>query len=386
MQNQQWAVLTAETIMSKSNSEGYHPELKARWAYVPGMTLLSLLRVWELTEDEKFYDYARKHFDLFIEDDGSIRGYVMEEYNLDQINEGKILFPLFQRTGEERYAKAAHLLATQLKGHPRTTEGGFWHKKIYPFQMWLDGLYMSSPFLAEYAKTFNKPEIFDDVAHQLLTVERRTRDPRTGLLYHGWDESKEQEWCDPATGKSQHFWSRAMGWYAMAVVDALEHFPRDHAQRGTIAGIFERMVGALERVQDAESGLWYQVLDQGKRKGNYLEASGSSMFVYAIAKGLRLGYLSPYYRKLAIRGFEGMLKHLVTRDEAGVHLHRICRGAGLGNRPYRDGSYTYYVSEEIVSDHFMGVAPFLLACVEMAKLDRAPTGPVGDSGINELVF
>ncbi|HYH02645.1 MAG TPA: glycoside hydrolase family 88 protein [Bacillota bacterium] len=370
MNNQQWAVNTAKTIMSLSDSEGYHPELKARWAYVPGMTLLSFLRVWEMTQDEKFFDYVKQHLDLFIESDGSIRTYLLEEYNLDQINEGKVLFGLFKHTGEERYAKAAHLLATQLKGHPRTTEGGFWHKKIYPFQMWLDGLYMSSPFLAQYAKVFNRPELFDDVAHQLLTVEQRTRDPKTGLLYHGWDESKEQEWCDSATGKSRHFWSRAMGWYAMAIVDSLEYFPRDHVKRGTITGIFERMVGALEKVQDVKSGLWYQVIDQANREGNYLEASGTCMFVYAIAKGVRLGYLSGYYRKLAIKGYEGLLKHLVNQDEAGVHLHQICRGAGLGNRPYRDGSYTYYIHEEIVNDQLMGLAPFILASVELEMLNQ----------------
>lgn len=386
MNNQSWAVKTAETIMSRSDADGYHPELKQRWAYVPGMTLLALLRVWDLTKDEKFYDYVKKHLDLFIEADGNIRTYELEEYNLDQINEGKVLFALYKRTGEDRYAKAAHLLAMQLKGHPRTSEGGFWHKKIYPFQMWLDGLYMSSPFLAEYAKTFDRPDLFDDVAHQLLTVEQRTRDPKTGLLYHGWDESREQEWCDPATGKSRHFWSRAMGWYVMAVVDSLENFPRDHVKRGTIAGIFERVVGALEKVQDPKSGLWYQVLDQGNREGNYLEASGTCMFVYAIAKGIRLGYLSRHYRGLAVKGYEGLLKHLVKQDEFGVHLHKICRGAGLGNRPYRDGSYTYYISEAVVSDHLMGMAPFILAGVEMEKLKEVPEGAVGDSGQNGLVF
>ncbi|WJH37423.1 glycoside hydrolase family 88 protein [Paenibacillus sp. CC-CFT747] len=348
--------------------------------------LLALHRIGEMTGEENYHDYVKKHMDLFVEPDGAIRTYELEEYNLDQINQGKVLFPLFQRTGEERYAKAAHLLAAQLKGHPRTTEGGYWHKKIYPFQMWLDGLYMSSPFLAEYAKTFDQENLFDEVAHQILTVERRTRDPRTGLLYHGWDESKEQEWCDPATGKSLHFWSRAMGWYAMAIVDALEHFPRDHANRGTIAGVFERMMGALEKVQDADSGLWYQVLDKGNRTGNYLEASGTCMFIYALAKGVRLGYLSRYYRKLAFKGYEGLLKHLVEKDEAGVHLHKICRGAGLGNRPYRDGSYSYYINEEMASDQFMGQAPFILASMEMEKLAKVPDGPAGDSGRNQLVF
>jgi unsaturated rhamnogalacturonyl hydrolase len=252
--------------------------------------------------------------------------------------------------------------------------------------MWLDGLYMSSPFLSEYAKTFNKPELFDEVAHQILTMEQNARDRKTGLLYHGWDECKEQEWCDPATGRSRHFWSRAMGWYVMALVDSLEHFPRTHVKRGTIAGIFERIAGALEKVQDMDSGLWYQILDQGNREGNYLEATGSCMFVYSIAKGVRLGYLSRYYRKLAIKGYEGLLKHLVTHDESGVHLHKICYGAGLGNRPYRDGSYTYYVNGKIVSDALIGLAPFIMASVEMVKLESVPADHVTNNGKNKLVF
>ncbi|CAG7619109.1 glycoside hydrolase family 105 protein [Paenibacillus allorhizosphaerae] len=364
-QQTSWAVQTAESIMSASDPQGYHPELAKRWAYVPGMTLLAFARLWRQTGERKYYDYVKKHMDLFLQPDGSIRGYTIEEYNLDQVNQGKVLFPLLHATGEPRFEKAAHLLAAQLKGQPRTSEGGFWHKKVYPFQMWLDGLYMSSPFLAEYAKTFGRPELFDEVATQILLVERNTRDPKTGLLYHGWDESGEQRWCDPQTGRSPHFWSRAMGWYTMAVVDALEHFPVDHPKRGTICGIFERMAGALEEVQDPETGLWHQVLDCGGREGNYLEASGSSMFVYAIAKGVRLGYLSRKFKSVAGKGFRGLLERLVETNDSGLHLHRICNGAGLGGKPYRDGSYTYYVNEAIVSDVFMGLAPFMLASMEM---------------------
>lgn len=374
MEELMWAVNTAETFISGSDSDGYHPELVKRWAYVPGMMLLSLVRVGEQTGDQKYFNYMKKHMDLYVEPNGSIRTYVLEEYNLDQINQGKVLFPLIRQTGEPRYEKAAKLLAAQLKGHPRTSEGGFWHKKIYPFQMWLDGLYMSSPFLAEYAKTFEQPEWYDEAARQILLVEQHTRDPKTGLLYHGWDESREQHWCNPETGKSLHFWSRAMGWYAMAIVDALEHFPVDHHKRGTIVGIFERMAGALAQVQDSDSGLWYQVLDMGEREGNYLEASGTGMFTYAIAKGVRLGYLSPKFKPVAFKGYRGMLERLVETDETGVHLNQICHGAGLGGTPYRDGSYPYYVSEKVVRDAMMGVAPFILSSVEMNRLQDWESG------------
>jgi unsaturated rhamnogalacturonyl hydrolase len=376
----QWAVRTAETFMSGTETNGYHRELSKRWAYVPGMMLLAFSRLSEESGEDRYFDYVKKHMDLFVQPAGSVRTYSVEEYNLDQVNQGKVLFPLIKRTGELRYEKAAHLLAAQLKGHPRTNEGGFWHKKIYPYQMWLDGLYMSSPFLAEYAKTFGQPELFDEVARQILLVEKNTRDPKTGLLFHGWDESKEQRWCDPETGKSRFFWSRAMGWYSMAIVDTLEHFPVDHPKRGTICGIFERMVEALSLVQD-ESGIWHQVLDRGGQQGNYLEASGSAMFTFSIAKGVRLGYLSNKFKPVAAKGFQGMLERLVTSDGERVHLHQICHGAGLGGSPYRGESYEYYVGEKIVSDAMMGLAPFMFAAMEVHK---PPLGPEETSCFHSL--
>jgi unsaturated rhamnogalacturonyl hydrolase len=355
----------ADTFIAECNEQGEHAYVLERWAYVPGMLQMAVARAGVQHAEPEYVSFMQRHMDSFIGEDGSIRTYTLEEYNLDQINQGKNLFLLYAKTGERRYAEAAHLLAAQLIGHPRTSEGGFWHKKVYPFQMWLDGLYMASPFLAEYGALFEHPELIDEAAHQLLLIERRTRDPRTGLLYHGWDESKEQEWADSSTGLSSHFWSRAMGWYAMAAVDCLEHFPVTHPQRGTIIGIFQRMCDALAQVQDQETGLWYQVLDQAGRKGNYLEASGSCMFVYAMAKGLRLRYLEPSFMEAMLKGYEGILAHLVTEDEHGIHLHSICHGAGLSKD--RNGSYDYYISEAVLSDVPMGVAPLLLAALEVEQ-------------------
>lgn len=362
-----WPVKIADTLLSGC-VDGYHPKIANKWGYVAGMTLQALYRLSQWTGNEAYDDAVKRHVDLFIEEDGSIRTYTLEDYNLDQINEGKNLFPLWRRTGEAKYEKAIRFLATQLKGQPRTSEGGFWHKKIYPFQMWLDGVYMSSPFLAEYAVTFDQPALLDDVANQILLIEQKTRNPKSGLLHHAWDESREQRWCDKETGQSFHIWGRAMGWYAMAIVDALDYFPVDHPKRGQIMGIFERMANAVAHVQDQESGLWYQVMDHNGREGNYLEASASCMLTYALAKGIRLNYLTEIDRKIAESAYEGILRHFVTEDEEGVHLHRICHGAGLGGKKYRDGSYAYYISEQIVSDVQMGVAPFLLASIEMEKL------------------
>lgn len=361
-----WSRKIADTILGQCREDGFHDYPLERWAYVPGMLLMAMGRAGKRLNDERYYSFMHRHMDHFIAEDGTISTYTLEEYNLDQINQGKSLFMQYADTGDDRYAKAAHTLAAQLMSQPRTSEGGFWHKKVYPFQMWLDGLYMASPFLAEYAAVFERPELLDETAHQLMLIERRTRDKRSGLLYHGWDESGEQDWADSLTGLSPNFWSRAMGWYAMALVDCLEHFPVTHRQRGTIIGLFERMCHALVRVQESSSGLWYQVLDQGDRKGNYLEATGSIMFVYAMAKGLRLGYLSSVFRPAMLKGYEGIIGKLVTEDGQGVHLHRICNGAGLSKD--RNGSFDYYISEAVVSDHYMGIGPLLLAALEVEQI------------------
>lgn len=366
-QKRRMSVKIADTLLSECK-DGDHPKLAGKWGYVGGMTLMALERAAQWNNNPIYAELVHRHMDALIESDGTIRTYRLEDYNLDMINEGKNLFTQWKRSGEEKYYQAILQLVAQLKGQPRTSEGGFWHKKIYPFQMWLDGIYMSSPFLAEYASTFDHQNSFDEAARQILLIERKTRDPRTGLLCHAWDESREQRWCDKETGQSFHVWGRAMGWYAMAVVDALEHFPIDHPQRGQIMGIFERMAQAIAHAQDQESGLWYQVMDQNGREGNYLEASASCMLTYALAKGQRLNYLAELDPKVVENAYAGILKQFVTEDEKGVHLHRICHGAGLGGKKYRDGSYAYYISEEIVSDVQMGVAPFLLASIEMEKM------------------
>jgi unsaturated rhamnogalacturonyl hydrolase len=361
------SVKVGETILSHSK-DGYHPKISNQWGYVAGMALAAIDKLGDWSGEAKYHDFVKRHMDVFVQEDGSIRGYKLNDYNLDHINKGKNLLRLWRETGEAKYEAAARLLITQLAGQPRTNEGGFWHKKIYPYQMWLDGLYMSSPYMAEYARTFNDNSWFDEAAHQLLLVERHTRNPQTGLLHHAWDETQEQRWCDSGMGRSRHVWGRAMGWYAMALVDALEHFPIGHPKRGQLMGIFERMVNSVVRAQDQESGVWYQVMDCNGQQGNYLESSGSCMLTYAIAKGIRLQYLAEIDRSVVERAYEGIMKHFVTEDEQGVHLHHICQGAGLGGRKYRDGSYAYYLSEAIVSDVLMGVAPLLLATLEMEQL------------------
>ena len=257
--------------------------------------------------------------DHFVADDGSIRTYTIDEYNIDHILPGRNLLSFTKSQRQEKYRKAAALLREQLKTHPRTSEGGFWHKKIYPSQMWLDGLYMGEPFYAEYAVTFNEDAAFDDIAKQFILMERHSRDDKTGLLYHGWDESRKQRWANPTTGRSPNFWGRAMGWYAMALVDTLDHFPQKHPQRAELIAILNRLARAVAKYQDPRSGLWYQVLDKGGAKGNYLESSAACMFVYALAKGVRNGYLPRSYMQGRQRGLSRHLKEFVkTMRMAGL--------------------------------------------------------------------
>jgi unsaturated rhamnogalacturonyl hydrolase len=347
----------------------------SRWTYEHGVVLKGIEGVWLSTGDGSYFSFIQKGIDNFINDDGTIRTYRPEDYNLDNINPGKNLLFLYKVTGQDKYRKAAMLLREQLKSHPRTSDGGFWHKKIYPSQMWLDGLYMAQPFYAEYAQTFHQDADFDDIAKQFVLMERHSRDPKTGLLYHGWDESKQQKWADPKTGHSPNFWDRAMGWYAMAIVDTLDYFPTQHPQRPELIAILNRLAKAVSVYQDKSSGLWFQIMDKGTEKGNYLESSGSAMFVYALAKGVRNGYLAPSYSSVARKGYKGLVERYVKTDANGqTNLEGTVSVAGLGGNPYRDGSYEYYLSEKVVTNDPKGVGAFLMAINEMEIADKWPVG------------
>ena len=341
---------------------------KPQWAYTYGLVLLATQKVHAQSENPKHLDYITTWVDSLIDDDGRIRDYEITDFNIDSVNAGKLLFVLYEQTGDERYKKAMDSLRTQLEWQPRTRTGGFWHKRIYPWQMWLDGLYMGAAYWAQYAATFGEgPESFDDITHQFALIEEKTRDAETGLLYHGWDESHLLAWADKDSGLSPNFWSRSMGWYAMALVDSVEHFPAGHAGRETLTAILQRLVDALLPFQH-ETGVWYQVTDQGDRDGNYLEASGTAMYVYAIAKGVRLGLLDESYLAYAEKGFDGLVDELVRVDDDGtVHLTQVCSSAGLGGNPFRDGSFEYYISEPQYDDDPHGIGPFILASLELGR-------------------
>jgi unsaturated rhamnogalacturonyl hydrolase len=324
--------------------------------------------LWKKTKDKKYFDYIQKSMDLFVQEDGSIRTYKPDEYNIDHVNCGRNLLFLYKQTKQEKYLKAVRSLRNQLRTHPRIAEGGFWHKKIYPYQMWLDGLYMGEPFYAEYAATFREDTAFNDIAHQFIIMEKHARNAKTGLLYHGYDESRQQKWADKKTGLSPHVWARAMGWYGMGLVDALEWFPKNNKKRSYLIGILNRFAVAVTRYQDAKSGLWWDIMDLPGKEKNYLEASASSMFVYALAKGVRLGYLPKKYLPTAQKGYEGIIKEFIKTENGQVNLHGTVSVSGLGGNPYRDGSYEYYMSEKVVVNDPKGVGAFLQASNEMEML------------------
>lgn len=357
----------AKTVMTKwADSLATTDGKPVKWAYDQGVVLEGITNIWKRTGEGKYFFYMQKSMDFFVKNDGTISRYKLEDYNIDNIKNGRILLTLYEVLGQAKYYKAASLLRKQLEEHPRTKEGGFFHKKIYPSQMWLDGLYMGQPFYTEYAANFHQPEVFNDVANQFIWMENHARDAKTGLMYHGWDESKEQAWANKTTGNSPHFWGRAMGWYGMALVDVLDNFPAQHPKRQELLNILNRFATAVTKYQDAKTGLWYQILDQPNGKGNYLEASASNMFVYALAKATRLGYLPVKFESVVTKGFEGIKKEfLVTDDKGFLHLNGTVSVAGLGGKPYRDGSYEYYLSEKVVQDDAKGVGAFLLASNEM---------------------
>lgn len=357
----------ADTVLTIwKDYPGAAPNRPARWSYEQGVVLKGIERVWDQTRERKYFDYIQHTMDQYVNDDGTIRTYRAEEYNLDNILLGRMLLFMYRETKQEKYRQAAGRLREQLRNHPRTSDGGFWHKQIYPTQMWLDGLYMAEPFYAEYALTFHDDKAFDDIAKQFVLIEQHTRDAKTGLLYHGWDESRKQRWADPATGRSPNFWGRAMGWYAMALVDTLDYFPQTHPQRQELISILNRLATSIAKYQDPKSGLWYQVVDKPDGKGNYFESSAAAMFVYALAKGARLKYLPASYRRVAERGFRGMQNQFIEIKPDGlVDFKGTVSVAGLGGNPYRDGSYDYYLSEKVVTNDPKGVGALIMAAAEM---------------------
>lgn len=356
-----WSVWMADSVLSK------FPELRNRWAYDYGVVCKGIEKVYESTDDKRYFDYIESNMNHFIMEDGNIRYYDFHSFNLDYINNGKCLLYLYNKTKDTKYEKAIHLFRKQLEEHPRTLEGGFWHKKIYENQMWLDGLYMAEPFYAEYINEFEKEKNYDDVVNQFKLIDRHLKDPDTHLLYHGWDEKKECFWANKETGQSSNFWGRSLGWYACALVDTLDYL-EDDKNRDVLITMVKDLSGAIAKVQSSKNGLWYQVLDKEELYGNYPEASCSCMFTYFLLKAARKGYILNSYCQVAKKSFYGIIREFIEVDQNGLlNLKDTVYVSGLGGDKLRDGSYEYYISEPKQINNLLGIGAFLMASVEMEK-------------------
>jgi unsaturated rhamnogalacturonyl hydrolase len=345
------------------------------WSYEEGVLLDGLVAQWHETANGDDFRYVKDAVDKYIADDGTIKGYRASIHSLDEVALGRAVLVVYRVTQQKKYYLAAKYIHEQLANQPRTSSGGYWHKDIYPDQMWLDGAYMAAPFRAAYAYTFQEPADFDDISRQLLLMYDKMRDPKSGLLKHGWDESKKMPWADPQSGLSPEVWARAMGWYMVAMVDVLDWLPVDHPQRPALIAALKNLSTAVVKYQDKKSGLWWQVMAAGPRKGNYAEASASCMFVYAIAKGVRMGYVPQSLEPGARRGWQGIQKAFVkTAANGDLELDGTVKVGGLGGKPYRSGTYDYYIGETTRVNDAKGVGAYLMAGSEMGQVATEALG------------
>lgn len=362
----------ADQIIDQANMDRERSPLFLRWNYENGCMLSALLDVWKMTGENRYLKFVCDCAAALISQEGEIQGYYLEEYNLDSIREGQMLFDVFEVANDQRFYQAIKKLVLQIQSQPKTISGGFWHKKIYPNQMWLDGIYMYAPFLAQYAHVFQSRAWVDLVVDQMQLIYEHTKDPHTGLLVHGWDESCIQRWSDPVTGRSPHAWGRAMGWFMMAIVDVLEYLPLGHYGHHLLQRMLNELSDHLIKVQRKDTGLWLQVLDQPAAVNNYDESSCSSMFVYAIAKGVSMGVIPTSMLGHAKLAYQGLMRYGIRMEiPTGIlHLKNCNSVAGLGGNPYRDGSLHYYLSESVVEDDTKGIFAFIKASLYMEKSDK----------------
>lgn len=337
-----------------------------KWNYIDGCMITAVLALYRMTGDEKYVQFADAFVGWFVQEDGTIRTYDIAEYNLDHINPAKNLFALYELTQKEKYRRAMGTVRQQLDTMPRTKEGNFWHKKIYPWQVWLDGLYMAQPFYMQYETCYNKMQGCLDSFRQFQTVREHMRDEKTGLYYHGYDESRQMYWADPQTGCSPNFWLRALGWFVIALTDTIEAMDEQlYYEYRTLWAQLQELIDAILPWQ-TPNGMFYQVIDKPNEKGNYLETSGTAIIAYGILKAVRLGILPEKYRTFGQKAFWGTCeKYLSVGKDGKPALGGICLVAGLGGAQRRDGSLQYYFSEPVVENEAKGVAPLLLAYTEI---------------------
>ena len=363
---------------------------RPKWSYVMGIELESMLDTYLRYGDKRIWDYCQEYTDTMINAKGEIRGFKYHDYNLDNIRTGHFVARMYQQNPEAKNLIAMKTMMRQLKEQPRTEEDGvFWHKAIYSYQVWLDGIFMGLPYNVLTASMIYSPKeaqkIYDDAVDQVKTTYLRTFDSQTGLNRHAWDETHEMFWADKQTGQSKHCWGRAQGWFTMALVELLDALPKDYALREDIIDILRQTLDGVIRWQDKQSGVWYQVMDSPDREGNYLESTCSAMFAYSLLKAYRMGYVGEKYRDAGIRAYRGIINNFIrVNEDKTISLTNCCSVAGLGpglsekvlkaapkvkENKRRDGSYNYYLSEPVRDNDAKGIGPFIWASLEMEQMD-----------------
>ncbi|STO18519.1 glycoside hydrolase family 88/105 protein [Flavobacterium hibernum] len=366
--NLKWSERTALTILNKyPNAWQIDGTEKPKWDYKMGLVLSAFEKLYQKTNEKVYLNYIKGYADEMIDADGNIKKYDIKEYNIDCANPAKLLFNLYDVTKDKRYLKVLQQIRTQLESQPRTASGGFWHKQIYPNQMWVDGLYMAEPFYTEYTVKYENGKALDDVAKQFELVQNHHVDKKTGLVYHAWDESKEIGWANTEIGTSPTIWGRGIGWYMMALVETLDYYPKTNKNYKTLVGYLNQIAKSVDKNKSA-SGLWYQVADKPEMTGNYLESSSSGMIIYALAKGADKGYLASGYKKMALKSFDAYVKEFVKKDDKGqVIISNVSSNVGLGGKPFRDGTNQYYINSKTKDNSSPALAAFLLSAIELNK-------------------
>lgn len=353
----EWAEAACDALMHKFEPEQLPPD---RFHYHQGVFLSGMEKCWKENRKEKYLKYLKRWVDSQVLEGGRIKKYNPDE--LDDIQPGVLLYNLYEQTGDEKYKQALYYLVPLIKSWKTNPSGGFWHKEHYPNQMWLDGLYMAGPIAVQFAEAFGEYEYFDMMTYQALLMAKHTTDPETGLMYHGWDETKAASWADPDTGLAPEFWGRAIGWYPVALLEMFEYLPEDHKDKPALVEILQSLLNSLIKYQDAETGLWYQVIDQGDRPDNWLESSCTALFVHAIAKAVRFGYLDASYLQYAWKGYQGVIDTLKLDEQGHVIIGHICIGTGIGD-------YAHYIARPTSENDLHGAGAFILMCVEMSQAE-----------------
>ncbi|MBF4488203.1 glycoside hydrolase family 88 protein [Flavobacterium sp. CSZ] len=367
-ENLKWSERTALTILNTyPKASQIDGTKKPKWDYKMGLVLFAFEKLYQKTNHKKYFNYIKEYADELIDAQGNITDYNIKDYNIDCVNPGKLLFNLYDQTKDNRYKKVIEQLRAQIESQPRTASGGFWHKGIYPNQMWIDGLYMAEPFYTQYTVRYEKGKALDDIAQQFELAQNHLVDQKTALVYQAWDESKEIAWANPETGTSPTIWGRAIGWYMMALVETLDYYPKTNPNFKKLAGYLNQIAKSVVEHKSA-TGLWYQVADKPDLKDNYLESSCSAMIIYSLAKGADKGYISSDYKKVAQKSFDAFIATFVKKDKNGeIVISNVSSSVGLGGKPFRDGTNQYYTNSKAKDNSSPALAAFLLSAIELKK-------------------